>query len=91
MNPDTLRVALTRRGTTNDSGTTPELAVLPILDGHSGQWLCVVVDRLCVPTDGDMIVVEQDAAYYRSRYRDDVPIPSHLRFRGVSRGIFIPE
>lgn len=103
----TLRRALSRGASsepdslpTSDApepGADPDsdIVVLPFYDEHSGQWLCSIVDRQCVPADGDMIVTEAPSdegnAYFRNRYRESVPIPAHVVLRGVSRAIVIPE
>lgn len=91
MLPSLMAHTPTLRGLVGPDETPPDIIVLPVYDAHSNQWLCVVVDKQRVPLDGDMVVCEEDAGYFRSRYRASVPISGRVALRGVSRGVFIPE
>jgi hypothetical protein len=69
------------------------LHYFPCYDAASGMLFLALVDRDALPVDGDIIVCEdrRENEYTCDLYRMALPLPEHIRYKGVRQGIFIPD
>jgi hypothetical protein len=69
------------------------LRYFPCYDPATGTLYLALVDRDALPVDGDIIVCEdrRENEYTCDLYRIALPLPEHIRFKGVRQGIYIPD